>query len=136
MNRRLRRGDRFNCSALTACGFAINWGDGNNPQIDSTMLTVSHHPTSYRITEKKDGGWERKVEKTIDPIAGDFSKAVFRVVATAMIGGGQEQGGGRYPDMFRVTAETDDGLCLEFYQDEGGEDMLPPSKITLIGEDK
>ena len=136
MKRLLKRGDRFTSKMLNDCGYKLDWIDGSGYVIDKSVLKNFHENHIYEVTEHKPGGWERKIRKELDPVAGDFSRVVFRVVSTAMSGGGEGHGPGDvYPDGHGVSCETNDGLFLQFYQSGCFTYMIGPENVELVGND-
>jgi len=132
MDRLLKRGDRFRTEALKDCGYTVSW-DGDSPHLNKSHLTVSHSKVINNAVDRKPGGWERTTRKEIDPIAGDFSRTVFRVHLTTHDGGGEGHGpGDTYPNGHHVHAESEDGIFVDFYQSGCFIDMIEPSSIELI----
>lgn len=106
-------GDVFQCSLFADGVYQTEFQDGKLVVLKERVLWGKRiTQTRWQETERRDDGWERKVDRTTDIDAHDPGRgqARFTVISAHMGGGGTGHGPGDvYPDGWLVEAERLDG---------------------------
>ncbi len=112
----LDKGDVFRWGDLADCVHLYTHNDEDGScTLDVKRLKLGDHwggSITFRRTETREGGWERKIEETLDLTATDESRgtAEFVVVDAHRKSGGQGHGpGDTYPDYWQVNARRLNG---------------------------
>lgn len=137
MQNLLRVGQVFRCSRFSQLVYELD-RDATPPVPNRKALHFDHSDrVTVHWTEKGEDGWERKHQDVVDlsvPDGAGLARAEFKVLETALAGGGTGHGPHDvYPDGHIVLAEGPDGARVRFYQTGCFVGLVAPSEVELVG---